>query len=62
VITQTIAPIEVKGPVNAPGATSGQVKLCNPGDTSPAGAVVDGYRKVVTRTPFGEVCRWEPVQ
>lgn len=62
VITQTIAVAKPEGPVNAPGQTSGQVKLCNPGDTNPAGAVVDGYRKVVIRTPFGEVCRWDPVQ
>jgi hypothetical protein len=62
IVTQIIAPQKVEGPVNAPGAASGAVKLCNPGDTNPAGAVVDGYRKVVTRTPFGEVCRWEPVQ
>jgi len=60
---QPIADIKPTGPVNGPGTTStgSSVKLCNPGDTSPAGAVVDGYRKIVTRTPFGEVCRWEPV-
>ena len=62
VITQTIATAKTEGPVDKPGATSGQVKLCNPGDPTPAGTVSDGYRKVVTRTPFGEVCRWEPVQ
>lgn len=62
VVTQVIAVPKVEGPVNAPGQTSGQVKLCNPGDTNPAGTVIDGYRKVITRTPFGEVCRWDPVQ
>jgi len=62
VITQRIETAKTEGPVNAPGPSSGQSKLCNPGDTSPAGAVVDGYRKVVIKTPFGEVCRWDPVQ
>jgi len=33
---------------------------CNPGDTAAAGAVMDGYRKVVVRIgPLGESCRWE---
>jgi len=38
------------------------VKACIPGDRSATGAVVDGYRKVVTDGPFGAVCRWEPVK
>jgi len=38
------------------------VKLCTPGDTSRVGAVVDGYRKVLSPTPFGSSCYWEPVQ
>ena len=32
---------------------------CKPGDTSPVGAVVDGYRKEGTPGPFGLMgCRW----
>jgi hypothetical protein len=38
------------------------IKSCVPGDTAPAGTVTDGYRKVVTATPFGSSCRWEPVK
>lgn len=38
------------------------VKLCNPGDTSAVGSVVDGYRKVLSPTPFGSSCLWEPVK
>jgi hypothetical protein len=38
------------------------VKLCNPGDTSKVGSVVDGFRKVLSPTPFGSSCYWEPVQ
>jgi hypothetical protein len=34
------------------------VKNCKPGDTSPAGTVVDGYKKVIEQTPFGAACRW----
>jgi hypothetical protein len=36
-------------------------RLCTPGDTAAAGAVVDGYRKVVVVTPFGSSCRWVTV-
>lgn len=37
-------------------------RACRPGDSSPAGTVVDGHRKVLTPTPFGTTCRWVPVQ
>jgi hypothetical protein len=49
---------------NGPGDVDmgGGVKACVPGDTSPAGAVVGGMKKVVSATPFGSVCRWEPVK
>jgi hypothetical protein len=33
-------------------------RACVPGDTSPAGTVVDGYRKTVTQIPFGSLCTW----
>lgn len=47
----------------APGVSiGGGIKACQAGDTSPPGTVTDGMRKVVTPSPFGEVCRWEPVQ
>lgn len=39
-----------------------EIRACLPGDTSPPGTVRGGLRKVVTQTPFGNVCRWEPVQ
>jgi hypothetical protein len=29
-----------------------------PGDNSPDGTVVDGYKKVITPSPFGNVVRW----
>jgi hypothetical protein len=37
-------------------------RACQQGDTSPPGTVTDGYRKVVTESPFGLSCRWVPIQ
>jgi hypothetical protein len=55
--TQTI------GKPEGPGQDMGNsTRACVPGDTTPAGAVQDGMRKVVNKTPFGESCRWEPVK
>jgi len=45
--------------VGAPGQSS---RACRQGDNSPAGTVVDGYRKTVSATPFGNSCRWVPAQ
>lgn len=43
-----------------PGQT---VRPCVPGDSSPSGTVADGYKKIVTSTPFGPMgCRWIPAQ
>jgi hypothetical protein len=33
-------------------------RACKPDDTSPAGSVVDGFKKVTTQSIFGPVCRW----
>jgi hypothetical protein len=35
---------------------------CQTNDASPAGTVVNGMRKVVMATPFGNACRWEAVK
>lgn len=40
----------------------GEFKACVAGDNSPPGTVVDGMRKVVGKSPFGDSCRWEPVR
>ncbi len=46
-----------------PGVAIGKgVHACVANDSTPPGTVVDGLRKVVTATPFGPACRWEPVQ
>jgi hypothetical protein len=35
---------------------------CQTNDASPEGTVVNGMRKVVRRTPFGDACSWEAVK
>jgi hypothetical protein len=54
----------VAAPVKAgPGMqVAADVRACQVGDTSPVGTVVDGWRKVMTQTPFGTGCRWEPAR
>ena len=48
---------------SGPGAdVGGGFKACVAGDTTPAGAVVNGMKKVVTATPFGSGCQWEPAK
>ncbi len=72
-LAQAAAPAAAPAPVSAqavstsdsskPGTqVSSDRKLCTQGDTSPAGTVRDGYRKVVTQTPFGGACWWELVK
>lgn len=50
-------------PVKAgPGVELGEKsRACVPGDTTPAGTITDGFKKVTNKTPFGESCRWEAV-
>jgi hypothetical protein len=49
--------------LSAPGMDAGGgLRMCQPGDTSPAGTVSGGYRKVVTAGPFGGNCRWEQIK
>jgi hypothetical protein len=60
-VTPTAAPAAPPR-ASGPGAdTGGGHKACVPNDSTPAGAVVGGYRKVVIPTPFGQSCRWDPV-
>lgn len=39
----------------------GGFRACATNDNSPAGTVIDGYKKVVAQTPMGKSCHWEPV-
>jgi hypothetical protein len=36
-------------------------KLCQLSDSTPFGAVQDGFRKTEVKTPFGSSCIWDPV-
>jgi hypothetical protein len=57
------APAAVTRVQAGPGVDIGRgVRACVANDSTPAGAVVDGMRKVVSDSPFGAVCRWEPVR
>lgn len=67
--TRSAAPAQPAAPQSlvparpGPGADmGGGLSACNPNDPSPPGTVIDGKRKVVTESPFGKVCRWEPVR
>jgi hypothetical protein len=48
-------------PMGAVADFTGQ-RECKAGDNSPDGTVVNGFRKVSTRSPFGVICRWVPVK
>jgi hypothetical protein len=56
---RVVTPVANAGPGEDVG---GGVRKCVDGDTSPAGSVVDGMKKIVTQTPFGAICRWESVK
>lgn len=62
--TQVLSqPAAAEAKQSGPGVdTGGGVRACAAGDTTPAGTVQDGYRKIVSETPFGKVCRWEQVK
>ena len=48
---------------SGPGADIGAgMRACVAGDTTPAGTVVNGMKKVEGQTPFGSACRWESVK
>ncbi len=51
-------PADASGPGKDVG---GGLKACQAGDSSPAGTVRDGMKKVMRNMPMGTVCHWEPV-
>jgi hypothetical protein len=60
--TQAPPPPPVVKTPTGPGELAPQgYKVCNPADSMPDGAVVDGFRKVSYSTPFGSACRWDPL-
>ena len=60
--TETPAAPAPQSPLG-PGTDIGSgLRACQANDSTPAGAVVDGFRKVVLFSPFGQTCRWDPVR
>ncbi|MCZ2095591.1 MAG: hypothetical protein LC121_04855 [Anaerolineae bacterium] len=49
------------GPMGAVADFTGE-RLCKSDDNSPDGTIVNGFKKVSTRSPFGVICRWVPVR
>ncbi len=41
---------------------SNDMRGCKPGDDTAPGTVLEGFKKVVSSTPFGSACRWEQVK
>lgn len=60
-IAAPAAPAQPQSPQGPGQETGGGVRACQPNDSNPPGAVVDGYRKAVVVTPFGQMCRWDPL-
>lgn len=55
------APDAIKGPLG--NDVGGGFRTCTPGDTTPSGSIVNGFKKVVTPGMFGvTTCRWEQVR
>ena len=44
------------------GVEHGGVRMCVPGDNSPAGTVKDGYKKTINPGLFSPMCQWEPIK
>jgi hypothetical protein len=58
---QVQAKVEVPTAKGPGGDALGGSKLCQTNDTTPYGAVQDGFRKTEIKTPFGSACLWDPV-
>jgi hypothetical protein len=43
------------------GVDMGGFHACVPGDNSPAGTILNGFKKVITQGLMGQSCHWEPV-
>ena len=55
-------PPQAKSQIGPVGDTTGfGTRPCDPNDSYPDGAVVNGFRKVSRSTPFGKACVWEGV-
>jgi hypothetical protein len=60
-----VVPVRTATPAPDPGPgaqVSEEHRECQTGDTSPAGTIRNGYRKVEIASPFGSFCRWDLVR
>jgi hypothetical protein len=61
-----VAAAPAPAPTGAPqfgveiGAAGHSVRACKPDDSTPPGTTLEGYKKSVEHTPFGDACRWLP--
>ncbi len=52
-----------KPALTGPGEDTGRgSRACNVNDGNAAGSIVDGHKKTVYSTPFGQSCLWEPAR
>ena len=51
-------PPQPAGPAKPGVVLTETTRACVPGDTTPAGTVADGFKKVATQSIFGVICRW----
>lgn len=59
----TVSNVSIVQERKGPGGEAGEnYRYCQPGDTTPPGTIMEGYRKVVRKSPFGDQCLWEKVQ
>src|SRR5450759_4379999 len=56
------APPVIKSNLGAGAITGFGFKECQPNDSSPEGTIDGGFRKTITRSPFGQQCKWDPVK
>jgi hypothetical protein len=55
-------PPPIKSAIGPGDLTSQGTRICDVNDSTPAGTVVNGFRKTEGRTPFGAYCVWDPVR
>ncbi len=55
-------PPQIKTVIGPGELTAMGTRICDVNDSTPAGTVVNGFKKTEGRTPFGAFCVWDPVK
>ena len=55
-------PPPIKSAIGPGDVTGFGTRTCDANDSTPAGTVVNGFKKTEGRTPFGPFCVWDPVK